>query len=160
MAEPVGSPRHLIEAVATVGQGRVAVEVPADVVDADQVWELPGVARLDLAASLAELRLDVGQTEQLVDPGLLGEAMDLRALDLRDPVLADRVPALQGPLTQLDVVLGRPCEVLEQVPEGLLGPDPEVHLEPRVGENAGGDVAAAPGLGGEPVRGEGLDQAG
>ncbi len=121
----------------------MAVEVAADVVDGDQVGKLPGVPRLDLAAALAQLGLDVGKAEQLVDAGLLREAMDLLALDLGHAVLADRVPALERPLAELDVVLRRAGEVLEQVTEGLLGADPKIDLEAGMGEHAGGDVPAA-----------------
>ena len=119
----------------------------------------PGIARLDLAPALAQLRLDVREAEQLVDARLLREAMDLLALDLGDAVLADRVAALERPLAELDVVLGGAREVLKQVAEGLLRADPKIDLETGVGEHAGGGIAAAPRLGGEAVRRQRLDQA-
>ena len=49
------------------------VEVAADVVERDQLGQLALVGRLELAAALAQLRLDVGEAEPLVDARLVGE---------------------------------------------------------------------------------------
>ena len=58
---------HLLERVAAVGEGGVGVEVAADVADLDQLRQLALARRLQLAAALAQLRLDVGVAEALVD---------------------------------------------------------------------------------------------
>ena len=50
--------------------------------------------------------------------------------------------------------------MLEQVAEGLLGTDPQVHLEAGVGEHAGRAVAALAPLGREAVRRQRLRQRG
>ena len=94
--------------------------------------------RLDLAAALAQLGLDVREAEQLVDALLaLGKRCTFVALDLGDPVLGDREAAPERPFAQLHVVLGRAGEVLEQVAEVLPGDDPQVDLDPGVGQGAG-----------------------
>jgi hypothetical protein len=58
------------------------MQVAANVVDGDQIGKLAGVARLDLASALPQLGLDVGQSQELVDASLLGEPVNLLALDL------------------------------------------------------------------------------
>ena len=62
--------RHLLQGVAPVGEGRVAVELAADVGDLDQLRERALARRPQLAPALAQLRLDVGVAEALVDLGL------------------------------------------------------------------------------------------
>ena len=93
----------------------MAVQVAAQVAELDQLRELAGRRRGDLAVALAQLRLDVVEAEPRVDLVLGRVAVDLAALGLGDPVLGDREPALDCALAQLDVVLGRAGEVLEQV---------------------------------------------
>ena len=94
--------RHLLERVAAVRERRVAVEVAADVVDGDQLGELAGVAGLDLAPALAQLGLDVGEAEQLVDARLLGEAVDLLALrSSATPCSLTERPRGERPLAEL-----------------------------------------------------------
>ena len=98
---------HLLQRVAAVGESRVRVQVAADVVDRDEVGERAVAGGLQLPPTLAQLGLDVGIAEALVD-GLLGRAKrDLVALDVGDPVLGDREAARHRLLAQLDVV-GRP----------------------------------------------------
>ena len=135
------------------------MEVTADVADGDQLGKLAGVPRFDLAPPLPQLRLDVGKPEQLIDADLIGETVHALSLHLGDAVLADRVPARQRPLAELHVVGGRAGEVLEQVAEGLLGADPQIHLEAGMGENAGGGVTTAAGFGREAMGCEALGQA-
>ena len=68
VAALAGSLGHLLERVAPVGEGRVAVEVAADVADLDQLGQLALLrGGLELAAALAQLGLDVGEAEPLVD---------------------------------------------------------------------------------------------
>ena len=128
---------HLLERVAPVGERRVAVQVAADVADLDQLRQLAVGRRGDLAVALAQLGLDVGEAEPLVDLLLGRVALDLAGLDLDDPVLGDREPLLDRPLAQLDVVLGRAGEVLEQVAVGVRGDDPQVDRDPVVGDDPG-----------------------
>ena len=59
--------RHLLDRVVTVGGHRVAVQVAADVLQLDQPRQRPVAGGLQLAAVLAQLRLDVGEAEALVD---------------------------------------------------------------------------------------------
>jgi hypothetical protein len=122
------------------------VEVAADVVDGEQLREFAGIARLDLPPPLPQLGFDVGEAEQLVDARLVGELVDLLPVDDGDPVLTHREAAGQRPLAELDVVRGGASEVLEQVAEGVLRPDSQIDLEPRMGEDARGGVAATAGL--------------
>ena len=108
----------------------------------DQLRQLAVLLRIgqrELAAALAQLRLDVGEPEPLVDAGLVLEGLDLAALDLLDPVLGDREALLHGALAQLHVVLLGAGEVLQQVPELGRRHDPQVDADPGVGA----DVAAA-----------------
>src|SRR5262245_38704015 len=81
---------HLLQGVPPVGQRRVTVKIAADVVDSDQLGKFAALAGLDLAPALAELRGNPGEPEELVDARLIGEAMDLLALDLGDSVFAHR----------------------------------------------------------------------
>ena len=128
---------HLLERVAAVGEGRVGVEVAADVAELDQVRQLALARRLQLAPPLAQLRLDVGVAEALVDV-LLGRAeLDLAALGLGDPVLGDREAAGHRLFAQLHVVGLGAGEVLEQVAEGLRGDDPQVDRDRRCGSARG-----------------------
>ena len=91
---------HLLERVAAVGEGRVGVQVAADVLEVDQLGQLAFARRLQLAAPLAQLGLDVGVAEALVDL-LLGRAeLGLTALGVGDPVLGDREAARDRVLAQ------------------------------------------------------------
>ena len=110
---------HLLERVAPVRERRVAVQVAAQVADLDQLRQLAGRRRGDLAAALAQLGLDVVEPEPRVDLLLGRVARDLARLGLEDAVLRDRQPLLDCPLAQLDVVLGRAGEVLKQVAVGV-----------------------------------------
>ena len=114
---------------------------------------------LDLAAALAQLRLDVGEPEQLVDARLVARSGGPSSpLTLATPCSLTEKPRAERALAELDVVLGRAGEVLEQVAEGLVGADPQVDLEAGVGEDAGRGVAAAAPLGGQSVRRERLGE--
>ena len=70
----------------------MAVQVAADVAELDQLRQLAVGGRGDLAVALAQLGLDVGEAEALVDLGLGRVPRDLARLDLGDPVLGDREP--------------------------------------------------------------------
>ena len=160
VAAVAGGLGHLLERVAAVGEGRVGVQVAADVVDRDQLRQLAVAGRLQLAPPLAQLRLDVGVAEALVDP-LLGRAeLDLAALGLGDPVLGDREAAGDRVLAQLDVVGLGAGEVLEQVAEGLRGDDPQVDRDAVVGLGADAVRARVAGGGDQRVGGEVLGERG
>ena len=73
---------HLGERVAPVGERRVAVQVAAQVGELDQLRELALGGRGDLAVALAQLGLDVGEAEALVDLGLGVVERDRARLDL------------------------------------------------------------------------------
>ena len=70
--------------------------------------------------------------------------VDLAALDVGDPVLGDREPHRHRALAQLDVVLLRAGEVLQQVAELLGRDDPQVDARSRCGSGPG--APSRPGL--------------
>ena len=150
---------HLLERVAAVGEGRVAsagrrgCRRPST-----SSGSFALARRLQLAAALAQLGLDVGVAEALVDL-LLGRAeLDLAALDLGDPVLGDGEAARHRLLAQLHVVRLGAGEVLEQVAEGLRGDDPQVDRDPVVGLRPHAVRARVPGRGDQRAGGEVLGQ--
>ena len=110
--------RHLLQRVAAVGEGGVGVQVAADVAEGDQVGQLAFARRLQLAAPLAQLRLDVGVAERRVDVLLALAELDPAALAVGDAVLGDREAAGHRLFAQLHVVGLGAGEVLQQVAEG------------------------------------------
>ena len=64
VARVAGRDRHLLDRGGAVGRGRVAVQVAAQIGDLDQLGQRPDRRRLELAAVLAQLGLDVVQPEQ------------------------------------------------------------------------------------------------
>ena len=112
---------HLLQRVAAVGEGGVGVQVALDVGELDQLRQLAFARRLQLAAALAQLRLDVGVAEALVDLLLALAEVDLAALGLGDAVLGDREAAADRLFAQLHVVGLGAGEVLQQVAEGGRG---------------------------------------
>ena len=110
----------------------MAVELTAHVLDGDQVGEPPLARGLELAAVLAQLGLDVGHTEELVDLLLGGARVGRAGRVVRDSVLAHMEPAAHGVGSQGLIVLLRPGEVLEQVSEVLGRDDAEVDHAQRV----------------------------
>ena len=123
---------HLLDGGVTVGESGVHVKVAADVLELDQLGEAAVACRRELAAVLAQLGRDPLHAELLVDL-LLGRAGDrVAALLVGDPVLAHMQAALDGGRPQRLVVPARAGEVLEQVPECLLGHDAQVDGQPRM----------------------------
>jgi hypothetical protein len=130
--------------------------LPSDqVLDGDQVRELPALRRLDLAAILAQLRSDPRQIDGGVDVGFFGARHPLAAswilcglrrrlavARLKDPVLGDLEPAPHRPLAQLDVVLLRAGEIHQSGAVALRRHHPQIHLQP------GGELDAGPGVAG------------
>ena len=149
---------HLLERVAAVRERRVGVEVAADVADRDEVGELALAGGLQLAAALAQLRLDVGVAEPLVDPLLAVAELGLAALRVGDAVLGDREAARHRVLAQAHVVGLGAGEVLEQVAEGLGGDDAQVDRDPVVGLGAHAVRARVAGGGDQRVAGEVLGE--
>ena len=113
---------------------------------------------LQLAAALAQLRLDVGVAEPLVDPLLARAELGLAALGVGDAVLGDREAARDRFLAQAHVVGLGAGEVLEQVAEGLGGDDPQVDRDPVVGLGAHAVGARVAGGGDQRVAGEVLGE--
>ena len=147
---------HLLQLVLAVRERRVRVEVALDVVLGDELRQLAVARRLDLAARLAKLRLDVGEAQPLVHLLLGAEALDLAGLDLGDPVLGDREAHLHGALAELDVVCRRAGEVLEEVAVRLRRDDPQVDRDPVLGRDLGSALPGVARRGGKRV----LDQRG
>src|SRR5437764_1342572 len=73
VAARAGGLRHLLDAVAPVRGGGVAVQVAHEVLDGDEVGERAARSGLQLAAALAQLGRDPGHAEPGVDL-LLGRA--------------------------------------------------------------------------------------
>ena len=133
--------RHLRDRGSPVGGDRVAVQVAADVRQLDQGRRL----RVELAAVLAQLGLDVGEAEQLVHLGL-GRALPRRAARvLEDPVLRDVPARAHRACPQRRVVGPRAGEVLQQVPELRRRRDAQVDGDARVSPPAGAGGAAGGG---------------
>ena len=101
----------------------------------------PSRAACELAAVLAQLGRDVLHAEALEDLLLGREGLRLAGLVVRDAVLAhvEAAPDRLGP--QRLVVPARAGEVLEQVAEGLLGHDAEVHRQAGVRHGLGAGLA-------------------
>ena len=142
---------HLLERVVAVGDRGVAVEVAPNVLQGDQLRQLAVGGRRDLAVGLAQLGLDVGEPEALVDLGLGLVRGDLPGARVGDPVLGDGELHPDGALAQLDVVLSRSREVLKQVPVGGGRDDPQVDGDPVVGRDpspalAGGALGRRQGM--------------
>ena len=89
-AQGAGRLDHLAQAVLSVRRGGVGVQVALDVGQGQQRRQTVLGGRLDLAAVLAQLRLDPSQAERPVDLrlGAAGEARDAA----EDAVLADLQP--------------------------------------------------------------------
>ena len=108
--------------------------------------QLAGARRLQLAAVLAQLRLDVGVAEPLVDLLLALAERHLAALGVGDAVLGDREAAADRVFAQRHVVGLGAGEVLQQVAEGGRRHDPQVDRDAVVG--LGADAVGAGGAGG------------
>ncbi len=89
--------------------------------------QAPPRARLQLAAVLPQLRLDVGEAQQPVHLGLRRARPRGPVGVVLDAVLGDVQPAAHRELAQRGVVRGGAREVLQQVPQLLRGRDPQVH---------------------------------
>ena len=71
---------HLLDGLFAVGPGGVHLEVAADVLERDELRQLPGERRLDLTPVLAQLRSDPGQPHGLVHVCFLPSRHQLAAL--------------------------------------------------------------------------------
>ncbi len=136
----------------------MAVQVAADVAERDEVGQPPLSCRLQLAPPLAQLRLDVGVAEPLVDPLLARAELDLARLGVGDAVLGDREAARHRFFAQLHVVGLRAGEVLEQVAERVGGDDPQVDRDAVVGLGPHAVRARRPRRGDQRVGGQVLGQ--
>ena len=103
------------------------------------MWQL-GQARaavergsLQLAAVLAQLRLDVGEAQQPVELGLGGARARAAARVLEQPVLGGVQAAAHRPLAQRRVVPPRAREVLQEVAQLAGRGDADVHGDAGVG---------------------------
>ncbi len=106
---------HRVERIAPVRPRAVQVEVAAHVVDVDDVRQRAFARRLDLADAEPHLRRDVRHPERRVDVGLRATGDRASVGEVDDPVLADAQVLAHGELAELDVVLARAREVLQQV---------------------------------------------
>ena len=101
---------------------------------------------LELAAALAQLRLDVVEPEPRIDL-LLGRAgMRLTCLVVFDAVLAHVKALLHCVLAQRDVVLLGAGEMLEEVAELLRRDDPQLDCDAVVGDDPRAGVADRAGF--------------
>src|SRR5690606_27753958 len=116
---------HLLQGGAAVaGAGGVVVEVAADVLQLDEVGQLSGGRRLDLARVLPERRRDPGKVQGGVDR-FLGLGGDGGAV-FEQPVLVQEPPSVDGALAQGDVVGFRAGEVEDGSAEVLGGDGADV----------------------------------
>jgi hypothetical protein len=83
----------------------VPSEVPLQVGPSDQVGQRPGGGRLELAAVLAQLGLDVLEAQQRIHLMLAGAAVGLAGGVVEDPVLGHVQPLAHSRLAQRHVVL-------------------------------------------------------
>ena len=111
----------------------MAVEVALEVAERDQVREGPLGGRLELAAVLAELRLDVLESEQRVHLGLGLAPVGLARGVVEHAVLGDVQALADGRVAERHVVLLGTGEVLEQVAELVRRDDLQVDAQGRVG---------------------------
>ena len=117
---------HLGERAAAVARGGVVVESAAQILRLDEIGQRVLFRRGEFAAILAQLRLDVIETERAVEIALL---VDLRApaggvgpsaFSIgAEPVFVERPAAGERALAHDDVVLLRAGEVVQR--EGILG---------------------------------------
>src|SRR5262249_30174237 len=102
----VGDSReHLFERGPTVGLIGVELDQAAQIVLFDQSRELATLGSLDLASSLPQLRLDVGERQLPVDRRLVRGVNSLFSLGPEEAVLVQLQSHSLGSSTQLDVVL-------------------------------------------------------
>ena len=128
---------HLLERVAAVGERGVGVQVAADVVERDQLRQLALARRLQLAAALAQLRLDVGVAEALVDLSSVSQSSTSPLSTSVIPCSETERPRATASSRSCDVVGLGAGEVLEQVAEGVRGDDPQVDRDRRCGSGRG-----------------------
>ena len=99
---------------------------------------VPLQRRLELAAVLAQLGLDVGHPEQRVDLGLGRAAVGDPGAVVEHAVLGDVQAAPDGEVAQRDVVLLGAGQVLEHVAELVGLDDPQIDADARVGPDSDG----------------------
>ena len=107
----------------------MAMQVTLEVGELDQLRQRAIRRRLQLAAVLAQLRLDVFQPQQGVHLGLGLAAMRLARGVVEDAVLGDVNPLSCRRVAQRHVVLLGAREVLEQVAELIRRDDLQIDLE-------------------------------
>src|SRR2546421_113273 len=132
---------HLVDRVVPVRGHGVAVQIAADVSQLDQSRQAPRARRLELAAVLAELGLDVGQAEELIDLLLGGAAVGDARLVVEHPILRDVQAAAHGGVAQGGIVLARAREVLKQIAELLRRADPQIDRDAGVRAPPGARLA-------------------
>ena len=146
--------RHRLDVVAAVRGGGVHVHVAPQVRERDEPRQAPGLGGVDLAAGLAQRRIDARQAERGVDAvlGLAGDAGPGGGVG--EGVLVQRVAARQGALPQLDVVRLRSGEVLQRRAARFGRHQPQVGLHLAGQQDAGLGVAEAEHALDLPVAGE------
>ena len=129
---------HLGQRTAPVAGAGVVVERAFELLEFDQVRQLIPGRRLELAAVLAQFRLDIIETKQIIDPSLVVDLGNFRCvrLDRRESVFVERPPAVLGQPAQHDVVLLAPGEIHEGERILLVGDNPEVGLQPVLEHDA------------------------
>ncbi len=113
------------------------MQVPAQVVQLDQVRQAAIGRGLELAPVLTQLGLDVGQAQQGVHLLLGGAAVGLAGGVVQHAVLRDVQTLADGPVAQRHVVLLGAGQVLEQVAELVALDGPQI--DPQAGVRAQAD---------------------
>src|SRR5690606_34672736 len=113
VAERPGCLCHLLDGMSALAPGGVDMEVAPDHVVTDEIGEGSGSGSLKLAPVLPEFRLDPGETEGAVDPGLVLSRDRPAGRKVDEPVLVQPPVPRDREFAHDDVVLFRAREVLE-----------------------------------------------
>jgi predicted Rdx family selenoprotein len=95
---------HLADGVASVGGLGVHVQIAVDIGERDKSWQRMRCGGFDLAAVLAQLGRDVIEIQRPVDVFLTRGGDDDVVFEPEQRILAECEAALDGALTQRDIV--------------------------------------------------------
>ena len=123
------------EVVASVRPFRMDMEVAFDIVNRDELRQLPRKGRFDFSLVLAQFRRNKGEFERRVNVLLLFSSDLLFSGPPEHAVFIDLEPGPHCHFPEPDVMLLASGKVLERRPEGILFHDPEVHLDAVIGDD-------------------------
>ena len=132
-----GGGDHRFERVVAVAPGRVHVKVAAQIAASTSSGNRVGEREVDLVETAAQLGRNVLHAQRRVDARLFGAGRHVAGLEIEDAVLADAQALADRVLAQLDVVLARTGEVLQQIAVEVIGQHAQVDLQSAGKPNAG-----------------------